>query len=110
MVRCCVLPREQHGVWIVPAEGEPVQIDPGDIAIIRGPAPHLVADDPGTRPQAVITSDYWAPPRPSTAPRDWSGRRRQCYDMIGCASPASRAWSVRLGLSLRYNSSTFVCS
>jgi AraC-like DNA-binding protein len=52
-----------HG-WIVPAESEPVRVGAGDIAIIRGPAPYTVADDPGTPPSAVIGStEYcaWAP-------------------------------------------------
>ncbi|WP_306664864.1 AraC family transcriptional regulator [Streptomyces sp. Rer75] len=45
--------------WIVPPDGEPVPVGPGDIAIIRGRAPYTVADDPATPPQAVITStDY----------------------------------------------------
>ncbi|MFI9209017.1 AraC family transcriptional regulator [Streptomyces sp. NPDC053253] len=45
--------------WIVPAEGEAVRVDTGDIAVIRGRAPYTVADDPGTVPQVVISSaDY----------------------------------------------------
>ena len=38
--------------WVVPADGEPVPIGTGDIAIIRGPAPYTVADDPATPPHA----------------------------------------------------------
>ncbi|EFL27862.1 AraC family transcriptional regulator [Streptomyces himastatinicus ATCC 53653] len=45
--------------WIVPENGEPVPVGPGDIAILRGRAPYTVADDPATPPQTVITSaDY----------------------------------------------------
>ncbi|GGW85833.1 hypothetical protein GCM10010320_79480 [Streptomyces caelestis] len=45
--------------WIVPAEGEPVPVGVGDIAIIRGRAPYTVADDPATPPQVMINSvDY----------------------------------------------------
>ncbi|MCX4869590.1 AraC family transcriptional regulator [Streptomyces sp. NBC_00825] len=45
--------------WIVPADGEPVPVGTGDIAIIRGWAPYTVTDDPGTPPQVVIKSaDY----------------------------------------------------
>jgi AraC-like DNA-binding protein len=40
--------------WIVPDDGEPVQLQRDDVAIIRGPDPYVVADDPGTAPQAVI--------------------------------------------------------
>ncbi|QKW05487.1 AraC family transcriptional regulator [Streptomyces sp. NA04227] len=47
--------------WIVPADGEPVPVGTGDIAVIRGRAPYTVADDPATPPQVVINSaDYCA--------------------------------------------------
>jgi AraC-like DNA-binding protein len=39
---------------IVHDEGEPVRLDRGDVAIVRGPDPYTVADDPATAPQAVI--------------------------------------------------------
>jgi len=40
--------------YVVPDGGEPVPLDAGDIVIVRGPDPYLVADDPGTPPQALI--------------------------------------------------------
>lgn len=40
--------------WIVPDATGPVRLRPGDIAVIRGPEPYTVADDPGTAPQIVI--------------------------------------------------------
>ncbi|HET6707525.1 cupin domain-containing protein, partial [Amycolatopsis sp.] len=40
--------------WIVPDGGEAVSMGEGDVAIARGPDPYLVADQPGTPPQAVI--------------------------------------------------------
>jgi AraC-like DNA-binding protein len=44
-----------HGqAWIVPGSAKPTQLDRGDIAVIRGPEPYTVADDPVTPPQAVI--------------------------------------------------------
>lgn len=42
--------------WIVPAEGEPVPVGTGDIALIRGRVPYMVADDPATPPQALSSS------------------------------------------------------
>jgi AraC-like DNA-binding protein len=39
---------------VVPEGGETVWLGAGDVAIARGPDPYLVADDPATRPQAVI--------------------------------------------------------
>ncbi|KAA5834965.1 AraC family transcriptional regulator [Saccharopolyspora hirsuta] len=45
--------------WIVPDEHEPVRIEAGDIAVVRGDVPHAVADSPTSTPEAVVTSaDY----------------------------------------------------
>lgn len=40
--------------WLVPAEGDPVLVRAGDIALVRGSAPYTVADDPDTPPRTVI--------------------------------------------------------
>jgi AraC-like DNA-binding protein len=40
--------------WVVPDDRDPVRLHPGDVAIVRGPDPYTVADDPATPPQAVI--------------------------------------------------------
>jgi AraC-like DNA-binding protein len=40
--------------WMVPEAGEPVVLRRGDVAIVRGPDPYTVADDPSTPPQAII--------------------------------------------------------
>ena len=40
--------------WVVPDDGEPVHVAPGDVAIMRGPDPYTFADHPTTPPQAVI--------------------------------------------------------
>ncbi|UGQ14653.1 AraC family transcriptional regulator [Yinghuangia sp. ASG 101] len=40
--------------WIMPDRGGPVRLARGDVAIVRGPDPYLVADDPATPPQIVI--------------------------------------------------------
>ncbi|MEU0569063.1 AraC family transcriptional regulator [Nonomuraea sp. NPDC005983] len=42
------------GAWIVPESGEPVPLLPGEVAVLRGPEPYTVADEPGTSPQIVI--------------------------------------------------------
>ncbi|MET9254993.1 AraC family transcriptional regulator [Streptomyces sp. NPDC048182] len=42
------------GSWVVPDKGEPLRLRAGDLAIARGPDPYTCADDPATRPQAVI--------------------------------------------------------
>ncbi|MFE9724229.1 cupin domain-containing protein [Streptomyces sp. NPDC005794] len=56
-------------LWITPAGGEPTAVGPGDIAVLRGPAPYTVADDPAFPPQRVITgADYCA--RTARAVRD----------------------------------------
>ncbi|HLM50474.1 MAG TPA: AraC family transcriptional regulator [Solirubrobacteraceae bacterium] len=40
--------------WILPDAAGAVRLGRGDVAIIRGPDPYTVADDPATPPQAVI--------------------------------------------------------
>jgi AraC-like DNA-binding protein len=40
--------------WVVPDDGPPERLGPGDLAIIRGPDHYTVADHPATPPQVVI--------------------------------------------------------
>ncbi|MEV3978108.1 AraC family transcriptional regulator [Nonomuraea sp. NPDC049758] len=40
--------------WVLPDKGEPARLEPGQVAILRGPEPYVVADAPGTAPQIVI--------------------------------------------------------
>jgi len=43
--------------WIVPDQGEPVLMHSGDVAIIKGPQPYTVADDPATPPDITVHAD-----------------------------------------------------
>ncbi|MEU6239085.1 AraC family transcriptional regulator [Kitasatospora sp. NPDC047058] len=40
--------------WIVPTGGSPLLLSPGDVAIMRGPEPYVVADTPDTPVDVVI--------------------------------------------------------
>lgn len=40
--------------WVLPQDGPAVRLRPGDVAVVRGPAPYVVADAPDTPPQIVI--------------------------------------------------------
>lgn len=40
--------------WLVPDAADPVRLGPGDVAVVRGPAPYTVADDPATPPRVLI--------------------------------------------------------
>jgi AraC-like DNA-binding protein len=40
--------------WVLPDSGDAVRLHPRDVAIVRGPDPYTVADDPATPPQVVI--------------------------------------------------------
>ncbi|MEU8803578.1 AraC family transcriptional regulator [Spirillospora sp. NPDC048819] len=40
--------------WLIPDDGEPQRVSPGDMVIFRGPDPYTVGDDPATEPQIVI--------------------------------------------------------
>ncbi|MQY09051.1 AraC family transcriptional regulator [Actinomadura macrotermitis] len=50
----CLVAMVRDDAWILPEDGAPVRLRPGDVAIARGPAPYTVADDPATPPQIVI--------------------------------------------------------
>ncbi|CAM5321922.1 AraC family transcriptional regulator [Streptomyces purpurascens] len=44
-----------HGsAWITPQDGDPVRIGPGDVAVLCGGAPYVIADAPDTEPDVVI--------------------------------------------------------
>ncbi len=40
--------------WVLPDVGEAKALGPGDVAVMRGPSPYTVADDPATTPDIVI--------------------------------------------------------
>ncbi|MBQ0977468.1 AraC family transcriptional regulator [Micromonospora zamorensis] len=44
----------QGDAWVLADESAAVRLGPGDLAIIRGPDPYTVADDPATAPQVII--------------------------------------------------------
>jgi AraC-like DNA-binding protein len=43
--------------WVVRDDGEAQRLGPGDVVIMRGPDPYLVADEPGRPAQVVIHPD-----------------------------------------------------
>ena len=44
----------QGVAWVLPDDGEPARLATGDVAILRGPDPYVVADDPATPPHVVV--------------------------------------------------------
>lgn len=40
--------------WVLHPGAEPVLLSPGDVAVLRGPEPYVLADQPDTEPQLVI--------------------------------------------------------
>jgi AraC-like DNA-binding protein len=44
----------QGRTWLGPASAAPVWVEPGDVALVRGPDPYVVADAAERTPQAVI--------------------------------------------------------
>jgi len=40
--------------WVLPDDGDDVELREGDVAIVRGPRPYDVTDGQGTKPQAII--------------------------------------------------------
>lgn len=52
-----------HGeAWVVPDDAAAVRLGPGAVAIVRGPDPYVVADDPATAPHVVIHPDQRCTP------------------------------------------------
>jgi AraC-like DNA-binding protein len=50
----CLIAITRGEAWLMPEDGEPVPLARGDVAVIRGPDPYTVADDPETAPQVLI--------------------------------------------------------
>ncbi len=40
--------------WVTPDGGAPVPVSPGDVAVVRGPEPYLVSDEPGREATVVV--------------------------------------------------------
>lgn len=89
--------------WIVPDQGEPVKMSVGDVAVIKGPNPYTVGDDPATPPTIIVhagnrlttmdgvdvTDDLRLGPRTSGESAD------------GSAAVASGTYQVSRGVSTR---------
>ncbi|MET7906342.1 AraC family transcriptional regulator [Streptomyces sp. NPDC005355] len=47
-----------HGsAWVLREGAAPVRIAAGDVAVLRGPEPYMLADDPSTPPGIIVDSD-----------------------------------------------------
>jgi AraC-like DNA-binding protein len=50
----CLITITRGEAWLLPEDDEALRLRPGDVAVIRGPDPYTLADDPKTPPQVVI--------------------------------------------------------
>jgi AraC-like DNA-binding protein len=50
----CLIAVTRGEAWLLPEDGETRRLSTGDVAVIRGPDPYMLADDPATAPQVVI--------------------------------------------------------
>jgi AraC-like DNA-binding protein len=50
----CLIAITRGHAWLVPDNDEALLLGPGDVAVIRGPDPYTLADDPGRPPQAIV--------------------------------------------------------
>jgi AraC-like DNA-binding protein len=50
----CLIAVTRGEAWLLPEDGETRGLSTGDVAVIRGPDPYMLADDPATAPQVVI--------------------------------------------------------
>ncbi|MFC7328233.1 AraC family transcriptional regulator [Marinactinospora rubrisoli] len=44
----------EGSAWVLPGDGPAAVMRTGDVAVVRGPDPYVVADTPGTPPRAII--------------------------------------------------------
>ena len=60
--------------WVLPDDGEPSLLRDGDVALMRGPDPYTMADDPATEPQvAILPGQVLQEPRRRLAARRTAG-------------------------------------
>jgi AraC-like DNA-binding protein len=50
----CLIAVTRGHAWLIPENDEALLLRSGDVAVIRGPEPYTVADDPATQPQVVV--------------------------------------------------------
>lgn len=50
----CLITMVQGEAWVITDDASPRHLRAGSVAIVRGPDPYTLADDPATPPQAVI--------------------------------------------------------
>jgi AraC-like DNA-binding protein len=50
----CLIAVTRGHAWLIPENDEALLLRSGDVAVIRGPEPYTVADDPLTQPQVVV--------------------------------------------------------
>ena len=50
----CLVAVTRGEAWLLPDDGEARRLRPGDVAIVRGPGPYILADNPGTAPQMIV--------------------------------------------------------
>ncbi|WP_234443103.1 AraC family transcriptional regulator [Streptomyces cellulosae] len=43
-------------LWVMPQDADPARLGPGDVAVLCGGTPYVIADDPATEPDVVIRS------------------------------------------------------
>ncbi|MDI6103431.1 AraC family transcriptional regulator [Actinoplanes sp. NEAU-A12] len=80
------------GAWLVRGGDETVRLAPGDLAVVRGPEPYTVADDPATPWRTVIR------PGQVCVPLDGAGHDGTELDGTGQAEAMNlgvRAWGDR---------------
>jgi AraC-like DNA-binding protein len=71
-----VMAMVRGSAWVIPDDGEPVRATAGDVAVIRGPEPYTVADDPATPPQVAI--------HPGQVCMSLDGDGEELVESLGC--------------------------
>jgi AraC-like DNA-binding protein len=99
----CLIAITRGEAWLLPKDGEAVRLGAGDVAVIRGPDPYTLADDPPTAPQVTILpgNRCVTPDGHDVEMMSWMGVRTWGNSPIGSAVILSGTYELEGEISRR---------
>src|SRR3954449_4206532 len=97
----CLVAITRGEAWLVPEDDEALRLGPGDVAVIRGPDPYTLADDPRTAPQVIIlrANRCVTPDGNEVELMSWMGVRTWGNSRVGSTEVVGGPAQVRGGVS-----------
>ena len=99
----CLIAITRGQVWLLPKVGEALRLGPGDVAVIRGPDPYTLGDDPRTAPQVIILPENRCvtPDGQEVELMSWMGVRTWGNSPVGSAVMLSGTYELEGEVSRR---------